>query len=58
MQLVKDVCAVGSPQITCTPQGTFVRATGLGIVKLGNDKYKDKHTHKDKHRKQDTLGFW
>ena len=45
MQLVKDVCAVGSPQITCTPQGTFVRATGLGIVKLGNDKYKDKHTH-------------
>ena len=51
MQLLKDVCAVGSPQITCTPQGTLVRATGLGIVKLGNDKY----THKDKDQKPNTL---
>ena len=54
MQLVKDACAVGSPQITCTPQGTLVRATGLGIVKLGNDKYQHKYTHEDKDRKKDT----
>ena len=48
MQLLKDVCAVGSPQITCSPQGTLVRATDLGIAKLDNDKHKHKYIHKDK----------